>query len=88
MTRRKVKPSAFSCIYCEGNIPQARVDAGYHRTCVNCSDEVRHVGLMDYEHKTAGQAQIIRGGQGVDSTEHAEQVRRARAVYNRERHRS
>lgn len=68
----------YRCEVCDEVIPEGRVELGYTDRCKNHSNAVRHYGLMDYSHKTAGSVVIHRGG-------NKESIRRMQAVYRRKR---
>lgn len=88
-TARKRGAVKFTCKHCGVEIPKARVKLGYTETCVNHSDEVAHMGLQEFGHKTAGYAVIIRGGRlnQDERVDREEQIRRARRAYERGRDR-
>lgn len=47
----------MTCIYCNSIIPEGRLeflkDTGRRLVCIQCSNESRAVGFMDWGHKTA-----------------------------------
>ena len=47
----------MNCIYCHNAIPDGRleflIDTGRRLVCIQCSNENRAVGFMDWGHKTA-----------------------------------
>lgn len=51
------------CIYCNSMIPEGRLEflqeTGRRLVCIECSNESRAVGYMDFNHKTAPQLVMV-----------------------------
>lgn len=49
----------MNCLYCKNTIPSGRLEFlleyGRTITCINCTNEQKTIGYMDYGHKTAPQ---------------------------------
>ncbi|MEK9769302.1 MAG: hypothetical protein VW683_10315 [Betaproteobacteria bacterium] len=45
-------------VNCTTEIPEGRYELGYH-TCIECNDEQPYLGLLVYDHKTAGRLEIF-----------------------------
>jgi hypothetical protein len=66
------------CKTCKGKIPDERVALGYKDTCVKHSEEKAYYGLMEYGHKTAGYAVIVKpSGDAEKDNEIKRRMRRA-----------
>lgn len=65
------------CKHCSCVIPEARLEILPNtETCVNCSTEQKHVGFMDWYHKTAPELVFVPAND-------KENLRRAIRVSNR-----
>lgn len=65
------------CYKCQTTIPAIRLEARPDtNTCVDCSEEQKLVGFMDWYHKTAPELVIVSG---------KENIRRAERINNRSR---
>ena len=53
----------MTCIYCNSMIPEGRLEflqeTGRRLVCINCSNENRAVGFLDWGHKTAPQLVMV-----------------------------
>lgn len=68
-----------SCKVCSCVIPEARLEVLPNtETCVNCSTVQKHVGFMDWYHKTAPELVFV-------PADDKENLRRAIRVTNRSR---
>lgn len=71
----------MNCIKCNQPIPLERLQVIDTNTCVHCSDVRKYIGFMDFNHKTGGEAVAI----DPNKPNAAENLRRARRVYERKR---
>lgn len=65
-----------NCVLCNREMPKTRLIM--YKTCINCTNEKPYSGFMVYEHKTAGNIQLIK-------TKDKESLRRAKRANRRAR---